>query len=208
MRIRERFNPRAPCGARRTRFSFGRCIQIFQPTRPLRGATLLHQPHEGRRDISTHAPLAGRDNRTPKERASWKNFNPRAPCGARLSHLAPVSLERKISTHAPLAGRDVSAHQRRHIAFISTHAPLAGRDDAPDDADPQGIKISTHAPLAGRDARFARCCAGTAISTHAPLAGRDLGAGSLLDLAKISTHAPLAGRDAVLAVVSGKPMEF
>ena len=39
MRIRERFNPRAPCGARR----------------------LLRIAEDGVIDISTHAPLAGRD---------------------------------------------------------------------------------------------------------------------------------------------------
>ena len=39
MRIRERFNPRAPCGARLLVVSIG--IKVFK--------------------ISTHAPLAGRD---------------------------------------------------------------------------------------------------------------------------------------------------
>lgn len=42
MRIRERFNPRAPCGARRMRVG------------EVRGA----------RFISTHAPLAGRDSKS------------------------------------------------------------------------------------------------------------------------------------------------
>ena len=33
--------------------------------------------------ISTHAPLAGRDNIDIREKLIRHNFNPRAPCGAR-----------------------------------------------------------------------------------------------------------------------------
>ena len=65
MRIRERFNPRAPCGAR---LIDGNDLMVdgrFQPTRPLRGATnadLLSIYSLG--IISTHAPLAGRDSKS------------------------------------------------------------------------------------------------------------------------------------------------
>ena len=77
----------------------------FQPTRPLRGATTglvhrlsafdisTHAPLAGRdlyefidteRDkISTHAPLAGRDFAVLTFVLMWLYFNPRAPCGAR-----------------------------------------------------------------------------------------------------------------------------
>ena len=83
MRIRERFNPRAPCGARH----------------------ITKQPYAKWLEISTHAPLAGRDENTknlmsngcifqptrplrgattaPHLRMGSINFNPRAPCGAR-----------------------------------------------------------------------------------------------------------------------------
>ena len=56
----------------------------FQPTRPLRGATCAKYPRYTDREISTHAPLAGRD----EECLFWLRDN-------------------LISTHAPLAGRDV-----------------------------------------------------------------------------------------------------
>ena len=78
---------------------------LFQPTRPLRGATAYglftaamaeistHAPLAGRdrrfrraavhRAISTHAPLAGRDNRQTRKPLQIQDFNPRAPCGAR-----------------------------------------------------------------------------------------------------------------------------
>ena len=81
----------------------------FQPTRPLRGATisflfmslLLH------------------------------NFNPRAPCGARQMYINSQAFDIDISTHAPLAGRDTVIPNQACFINISTHAPLAGRDIFP-----------------------------------------------------------------------------
>ena len=100
----------------------------FQSTRPLRGATRLqvaqavqraisiHAPLAGRdiwayivagfTPISIHAPLAGRDIQLYFFCFDLKNFNPRAPCGARLSGCIQFHHLRGISIHAPLAGRD------------------------------------------------------------------------------------------------------
>ena len=103
------FNPRAPCGARPDRQTESVMHHGFQSTRPMRGATTRRDAHlqrhrefqstrprrgatTGLRNkglgtlISIHAPHAGRDLETSrrKEHNHW-NFNPRAPCGARLS---------------------------------------------------------------------------------------------------------------------------
>ena len=79
------FNPRAPCGARRRNTISNSYQYLFQPTRPLRGATNVANVTAVISPISTHAPLAGRDRwpRTCCSRALY--FNPRAPCGARRS---------------------------------------------------------------------------------------------------------------------------
>ena len=101
---------------------------IFQPTRPLRGATVpfgyIAVTHF---EISTHAPLAGRDF-------------------VHNSRMVATS----ISTHAPLAGRDHFAGNVYVLQDISTHAPLAGRDKE-SQKQVLHVRISTHAPLAGRD---------------------------------------------------------
>ena len=56
--------------------------------------------------ISTHTPLAGRDNL-----------------------LRPRLISYYISTHTPLAGRDPGSKYALAISTpISTHTPLAGRD--------------------------------------------------------------------------------
>ena len=58
------FNPRAPCGARRYSVSTASEPSLFQPTRPLRGATHFAGNVYVLQDISTHAPLAGRDSKS------------------------------------------------------------------------------------------------------------------------------------------------
>ena len=78
------FNPRAPCGARPKGCVSLYTVDGFQPTRPLRGATTDTCSPQGRSArISTHAPLAGRDPRYRTQSRNRRNFNPRAPCGAR-----------------------------------------------------------------------------------------------------------------------------
>ena len=96
----------------------------------MRGATFDRNGYLLGIEISTHAPLAGRDSKRNKR-----------------------EVKGIISTHAPLAGRDQLTKEGVIAAVkISTHAPLAGRDThAP--RRPLGVGISTHAPLAGRDSK-------------------------------------------------------
>ena len=102
------------------------------------------------------------------------DFNPRAPCGARLDDMGKKGAGAGISIHAPHAGRDRGGVQQ----FID-HQP-----------------ISIHAPHAGRDVRILGGGVYEIISIHAPHAGRDAGRfGIGVALFEISIHAPHAGRD-------------
>ena len=123
MRIRERFNPRAPCGARPSPASSSAWWSYFNPRAPC-GARLAaeegddhddnistHAPLAGRDHItretvyadgiSTHAPLAGRDHTQRTASTCSFDFNPRAPCGARqqkcTNHYAHFCDNRQIS---------------------------------------------------------------------------------------------------------------
>lgn len=65
MRIREHFNPRAPCGARREQTPDTTQAVMISTHAPLAG----HDDKRGaggdvRNGISTHAPLAGRDSKS------------------------------------------------------------------------------------------------------------------------------------------------
>ena len=77
----------------------------FQPTRPLRGATQTDAWFGYNIQISTHAPLAGRDRKVYER--------------------PPLVLS--ISTHAPLAGRDIAIMLMcvRYTRFQPTR-PLRG----------------------------------------------------------------------------------
>ena len=102
------------------------------------------------------------------------NFNPRAPCGARLNSPEFWRQKFSISIHAPRAGRDwhfiiakfmktnfnprapcgARPRQRGRVsqnpAFQSTR-PVRGATDSPACPSPR-LWISIHAPRAGRDA--------------------------------------------------------
>ena len=80
------FNPRAPCGARRI------CLAVYAAKiristhAPLAGRDLRRRDRSAAgTGISTHAPLAGRDKMGYKYTRVGEDFNPRAPCGARLA---------------------------------------------------------------------------------------------------------------------------
>ena len=192
----------------------------FQPTRPLRGATKTTLDGLTVKDISTHAPLAGRDRSTagylcrpslfqptrplrgatfPTSRKRYRSrafqptrplrgatiilflfavlgwdFNPRAPCGARLLSCSFSHFLVGISTHAPLAGRDERVYNSVMRKLISTHAPLAGRDVYGGLYSTFGIGFQPTRPLRGATHQLLDgVTEHFGISTHAPLAGRD-----------------------------------
>ena len=154
--ISDYFNPRAPCGARPAE---GRGLDHtghFNPRAPCGARPGWAVTGSGTSEISTHAPLAGRDNNGQfiPHPATWlfqptrplrgatavvavppvvdQNFNPRAPCGARLA--PPLLCHNNIET-------------------ISTHAPLAGRDNTHIAIDKPLINFNPRAPCGARRKR-------------------------------------------------------
>ena len=123
----------------------------FQPTRPLRGATNIYGTCHGRSNFNPRAPCGARLALHLKKLNSFY-FNPRAPCGARRYDRATRQLH-PISTHAPLAGRDRRTHRRFGLGpYFNPRAPCGARRMA-SRRFRSNPKISTHAPLAGRDLR-------------------------------------------------------
>ena len=144
----------------------------FQPTLPLRGATAVPRPALLRPLVSTHAPLAGSDqHRQPLgylPRVSthaplagsdpWpflgscqrSSFNPRSPCGERLSMLSDRWLCDEFQPTLPLRGATSTMASSKMSRLVSTHAPLAGSDAGMQRVG-SGLAVSTHAPLAGSD---------------------------------------------------------
>ena len=124
------------------------------------------------------------------------NFNPRAPCGARLLPGWGVMIMSLFQSTRPLRGATGRLAVIQDVApCISIHAPLAGRDLL-QPGDIYLISISIHAPLAGRDrnpsgpARRSRY-----FNPRAPCGARREDSASRAFVRRISIHAPLAGRD-------------
>ena len=109
------FQPTRPLRGATKRLDWSIYLDAFQPTRPLRGATTLD---------ALITEVEG-------------DFNPRAPCGARPEPTEAELGAGEISTHAPLAGRDHRGRQQLPRFKISTHAPLAGRDS-------KSVQINMH----------------------------------------------------------------
>ena len=80
-------------------------FSIFQLTRPLRGATAPRRKSSAAWSISTHTPLAGRDDACLRQPLPAIHFNSHAPCGARPGTFLILPPERDFNSHAPCGAR-------------------------------------------------------------------------------------------------------
>ena len=153
----------------------------FQPTRPLRGATPHNIPISADCQISTHAPLAGRDHQKAPARSGTDNFNPRAPCGARRQSPMQKSECQEFQPTRPLRGATKPAKVRHLAMNISTHAPLAGRDTDAARRCPQKGYFNPRAPCGARRGHGFLCPFSSPFQPTRPLRGATSGCRWLLD---------------------------
>ena len=118
-----------PCGAR----------PVTGSNKTFKKRISIHAPHAGRdRDrhadgkarpnISIHAPHAGRDREYHDTEKKSRDFNPRAPCGARLYFGIKCAYFGSISIHAPHAGRDATlTSTRTWQSDFNPRAPCGAR---------------------------------------------------------------------------------
>ena len=91
--------------------------------------TVSGREEKAQTGISTHTPLAGRDNTASSKSATALPFLLTRPLRDVTGGISGVlDLSGQISTHTPLAGRDHVALKDVANNLISTHTPLAGRD--------------------------------------------------------------------------------
>ena len=99
---------------------------VFQPTRPLRGATRTPIKLRDCFLISTHAPLAGRDRSSIKVTINKRDFNPRAPCGARPRHIQRFARAFYFNPRAPCGARRLPRRLTASSATFQPTRPLRG----------------------------------------------------------------------------------
>ena len=171
-------------------------LSMFQPTLPLRGATLGRSSMVRRergfnprspcgerrapgratrpgRGFNPRSPCGERPSPRPTYRP-MRRFNPRSPCGERLTTCVSVPASVVFQPTLPLRGATQHHPLILTVPQVSTHAPLAGSDRAPEKECPAGGGFNPRSPCGERRRR-----PGTTwqrlwiVSTHAPLAGSD-----------------------------------
>ena len=148
----EHFNPRAPCGARRWRGT-DNCLRCeFQPTRPLRGATIMYRRPTFLTGFQPTRPLRGATAVLSISILRIRYFNPRAPCGARRNFVTTSKSAAKFQPTRPLRGATLWALRHGAVEHFNPRAPCGARLCSEDGI--RRMRISTHAPLAGRDKKL------------------------------------------------------
>ena len=176
--------------------NFSTYVELFQSTRPVWGATLKGSVLKyDQLDFNPRAPCGARLACAGRKYRRGGNFNPRAPCGARQPRWNIDAYIHGISIHAPRVGRDHPELLGEHRPTISIHAPRVGRDYTASWMGLAANKISIHAPRVGRDVFIRASRTSAAISIHAPRVGRDENLIVTIDEPFISIHAPRVGRD-------------
>ena len=147
------FNPRTPCGVRRSNAGIHCCTYPISIHAPLAGCDpeMIRVTLQRLIFQSTH-PLRGATSNFDRCRSLWIYFNPRTPCGVRPIGLSVVNTTNLFQSTHPLRGatsfKDLSSLKTE----ISIHAPLAGCDlGQVERIDARHPAISIHAPLAGCD---------------------------------------------------------
>ncbi len=212
------FNPRAPCGARLSPLTAQGNMRRFQSTRPVRGATsdmapctiLLQfqstRPVRGATEfavrvlaegmVSIHAPRAGRDRNARAAAAGQQGFNPRAPCGARLTWGPSSTVCRCFNPRAPCGARHYSKVWEKPLSKFQSTRPVRGatgrascNDCSPSSFNPRApcgarrhgsnkqlrlTKFQSTRPVRGATPEVKAKYMETPVSIHAPRAGRDI----------------------------------
>ena len=191
------FNPRAPCGARLFSALRSSIRTAFQSTRPMRGATCAQYGASCLEGISIHAPHAGRDVCTPLN-CSWLcNFNPRAPCGARLIQMGSNALTLAFQSTRPMRGATHGAgSHRKGDENFNPRAPCGARRCTIFKTKTGMINFNPRAPCGARLLHKISAAVSYAFQSTRPMRGATCQICLFRSLRAISIHAPHAGRDA------------
>ena len=124
-----------------------------------------------------------------------RDFNPRTPCGVRLSVCSSSESSKTFQSTHPLRGATLIGRFGRFVLLFQSTHPLRGATMAVDGCGDCFV-ISIHAPLAGCDsAKYAFSAALELFQSTHPLRGATRTASPVTSGQYISIHAPLAGCD-------------
>ena len=145
------FNPRSPCGERRPSATGVCASSLFQSALPLRGATPDGAPHTDAAGISIRAPLAGSDINSDELQTYNYIFQSALPLRGATSH--PCTSTARRSNFNPRSPCGERLPFRRIASRGINFNPRSPCGERPTDevTKPRNIDISIRAPLAGSD---------------------------------------------------------
>ena len=157
----------------------------FQPTLPMRGAT--RTPHDAARSnrIPTHAPHAGSDRCVQAHSAYQRNSNPRSPCGER--HEIPLCEggTNEFQPTLPMRGAtSCSALIVEQRWYSNPRSPCGERLVESDSVEIEK-QFQPTLPMRGATPGYGAGYTAIKIPTHAPHAGSDR---SVFKMMRSSSH--------------------
>ena len=170
-----------------------KCV-TFQSTLPVWGATAgANTDAEGVQDFNPRSPCGERLSRPKRWPVISTNFNPRSPCGERPSSsfcFATASLY--FNPRSPCGERHNIHIPPKYENNISIHAPRVGSDYLVGNSG-EKCRISIHAPRVGSDRISAQGIMAQMISIHAPRVGSDFGVSLVYILIIFQSTLPVWG---------------
>ena len=188
------FNPRSPYGERPPLRIYWRHLCPFQSTLPLWGATIGGSKDDFVIVISIHAPRVGRDHYAISCISVFPHFNPRSPCGERLSRPSAHRAGKHFNPRSPCGERLPAQPQQPAQKPFQSTLPVWGATIYGNGAALRGA-ISIHAPRVGSDIKSVSITPNPVISIHAPRVGSDCNFCTIRYAVNISIHAPRVGSD-------------
>ena len=148
---------------------------IFQSTRPIRGATKTDNDIRPGISISIHAPHTGRDTSRARHTAhNDKDFNPRAPYGARPQHGEKQRQHQEFQSTRPIRGATTINDILEGIVTFQSTRPIRGATNRRCKHRSVWGDFNPRAPYGARHQPSSPPPLPDLISIHAPHTGRDL----------------------------------
>ena len=124
----ENFNPRSPCGERRSIVFGYLAFSRFQSTLPVWGATSL----------------------PPTKERQHGNFNPRSPCGERRLYNAPLNTRYAFQSTLPVWGATYTMMDNLGVAIFQSTLPVWGATAAAARLSAAGQDFNPRSPCGER----------------------------------------------------------
>ena len=202
------FNPRAPCGARLDFYAHDFTLNMFQSTRPMRGATTSMISWTSSKSLfQSTRPMRGATAFAILKKDGIEFQSTRPMRGA--TFLGRLDMEKKeFQSTRPVWGATPCPRRGASTQDVSIHAPRVGRDSPLIRPSPCW-RVSIHAPRVGRDLPLIYTDKGVhEFQSTRPVWGATSCRSASYPTSVVSIHAPHAGRDADRDAASAHPCSF